>query len=74
MTANADGWFSVYGRSASGNFVEVLDGANLMWSGFLYSDGTNGSCSPLLMGKAGHTYSLNVVSGGSYDTHFVVYR
>lgn len=74
MTANADGWFSVYGRSASGNFVEVLDSSSVMWTGFLYSDGTNGSCSPLLMGKAGHTYTLNVVSDGSYDTHFVVYR
>ena len=74
MTASVDGWFCVYGRSASGNIVEVRDGANLMWFGFIYSDGNNGTCSPLLPSKAGHTYTLNVVSGGSYDTHFIVYR
>lgn len=74
LVSTTDGWFCVYGRSASGNFVEVLDGDSPMWSGFLYSDGNNGSCSPLLIGKAGHTYTLNVVSGGSYDTHFIVYR
>lgn len=74
MTAVTDGWFCVYGRSANGNFVEVFDNGNLMWNGFLYSDGSNGSCSPLLIGRAGHTYTINVVSGDSYDTHFVVYR
>lgn len=74
MTAALDGWFCVYGRSPSGNVVEVRDGADLMWFGYLYSDGNNGTCSPLLPAKAGHTYTLNVVSGGSYDTHFIVYR
>lgn len=74
LISTTDCWLCVYGRSASGNFVEVFDGASPMWSGFLYSDGNYGSCSPLLPGRAGHTYKLNVVSGGSYDTHFIVYR
>lgn len=74
MTSTVDGWFCLEARSASGVFVEIKDGDYTMWKGYLYSDGTQVSDSPLLMAKAGHTYSFSVLDGTLYAGVFKAYR
>ena len=73
FTATAEGNISIYIRSAAGAHISVSKNSSPIWEGFLDSDGSYGSMSPLFYVANGDTLEYTVDTGTVYDGHFKVY-
>lgn len=73
-TSTVDGNIAIYGRSSNGIHITVTRNGTNMWEGFLPSDGTYGTMTPIFFTKSGDTVEYTINTGTVYDAHFVVYR